>query len=63
MSAALPRLLDVRGIMAELNVKRATAETLMRNCEPIPIGRRYFVTDESVRAYLRKAASTSGGTS
>lgn len=63
MSTTLPRLLDVRQIMVELNVKRATAERVMRECEPIQIGRRYFLTDEQILNYLRKASSTSGGTS
>lgn len=58
MSAApLPRLLDRKQIAAELNVKLATAETIMRHCDVITIGRRCFVTDQAVAKYLQEAAS------
>lgn len=57
MSETLPRLLDRRQIAAELNVKLATAERIMRGCDVITIGRRCYVTDKAVADYLRKAAS------
>lgn len=54
---ALPRLLDRKQIAAELNVKLATAERIMRHCPVITIGRRCYVTDQAVADYLKKAAS------
>ena len=56
--ADLPRLLDRKQIAAELNVKIATAETIMRHCPLITIGRRVYVTDHAIADYLRKAEST-----
>lgn len=59
MSAAepLPRLMDRKQIAAELGVKHATAERIMRHCPLITIGRRVYVTDTAVAEYLKAAAS------
>lgn len=58
MSEKLPRLLDRKQIAAELGVKLATAERIMRHCPLITIGRRVYVTDDSVAQFLRKEAKT-----
>lgn len=50
----LPRLLDVRGIMAETGLKRGTAESIMRELEKYVIGRRVFVKREHALAELEK---------
>lgn len=50
----LPRLLDRRQIAAELGVKLATAENIMRHCPKITVGRRVYVTDAAIRDYLTK---------
>lgn len=52
----LPRLLDRKQIAAELGITLAGAETLMRKVEKVRIGRRVYVTEETVRAYLRSEA-------
>jgi hypothetical protein len=57
VSATLPRLLDRKAIAQELGVKLATAERIMRHCPKVTVGRRVFVRDVDVQAYLRKAAS------
>lgn len=55
--AALPRLLDRRQIAEELGVKLASAETIMRALPKVRVGRRVFVRDTDVRAYLEKQAA------
>lgn len=51
--SALPQLLDCKGVMAELGVTRGVAESLMRTCDKIIVGRRVFVTREHVAAELK----------
>jgi hypothetical protein len=61
---SLPVLLSRKDIAERLNVKLPTAETIMRDCPLVPIGRRVYVREEDVLAYLkRKSSSMSGGTS
>jgi hypothetical protein len=50
----LPELLDCRGLMAELNVKRAVAEKLMRQLPVVtfPEIRKVYVRRDDVRRYL-----------
>jgi plasmid maintenance system antidote protein VapI len=62
-STDLPKLMSRKDIAESLGVKLATAETIMRGSNPITIGRRVYVTDQAVADYLKKASSTSGGTS
>lgn len=50
----LPTLLNRRQIAERLNVKLATAETIMRGCPKVQIGRRVFVTEKAVADYLRR---------
>ena len=57
----LPRLLDCRALMAELGIKRAAAEALMRQLpkQRIPDCRRVYVRLEDVQRLLdenRRAA-------
>lgn len=54
----LDALIDCRGIMDELGVKRATAEELMRAIPKVRIGRRVFVERKDLDAEIerRKAA-------
>lgn len=54
--SALPRLLDRRQIAAELGIKLHTAERIMRSCEKVRVGRRWFVTEPELRDYLRREA-------
>jgi len=54
---ALPRLLDRKALAEELGVKLATAERIMRHVPKITLGRRVYVTEQAVVAYLRKAES------
>lgn len=51
-------LIDCRGIMDALGVKRATAEELMRAIPKVRIGRRVFVERKDLDAEIerRKAA-------
>lgn len=58
VTTQLPRLLDRRQIANELGVKLATAERIMRHCPTITVGRRVFVTETEIRAYLKRASST-----
>ena len=55
----LPALIDCRGLMSELGVKRATAETIMQHLPKTTIGRRKFVLKADVERYLseRQAAA------
>jgi hypothetical protein len=50
----LPKLLDCRGVMDELGVKRAVAESLMRAIPKIRVGRRVFVTRNEILAELER---------
>jgi hypothetical protein len=54
----LDALIDCKGIMDELGVKRATAEELMRAIPKVRIGRRVFVERKDLDAEIerRKAA-------
>jgi hypothetical protein len=54
----LPRLLDRRALAAELNVKLATAENLMRRLPKVTIGRRVYVSETEVQRYLKNEART-----
>lgn len=58
MSATLPRLLDRKGIAAELGVPLATAERVMRQVPKVKIGRRVFVQAADVQAWIRSEAKT-----
>jgi hypothetical protein len=53
----LPRLLDRKSLAAELGVKLATAENLMRKLPKVTIGRRVYVSETAVRDYLKNAES------
>ena len=57
MTAPLPKLLDVKGVMEELGVARATAENLMRSVATIRVGRRVFVKREDLQAELERRAA------
>lgn len=52
--SVLPQLLDCRALMAELGVKRATAEAIMRQVPKVEIDglRKLFVKRSDVEAYL-----------
>lgn len=50
----LPRLLGCRELMAELGVKKPTAERIMRHCQKVKVGARVFVREDEVRQALRK---------
>ena len=56
MSAALPRLLDRNALAAELGVKHATAERIMRAVPKLTVGRRVYVTDTAVAQFLKTEA-------
>ncbi len=57
MSApTLPRLLDRRQVAAELGIKIASAETIMRQVPKVKIGRRVYVRDTDLKAYLDREA-------
>ena len=56
-AAPLPRLMDRKQIALELGVTLHTAERIMRHVPKIPVGRRIYVTDVSVRDYLRSVES------
>jgi len=57
----LPRLLDCKGVMRELGVTRGVAESVMRRCEKVIIGRRVFVRHADVAAALEQATVTPDG--
>lgn len=59
MSTTLPRLLDRKQIAAELGIKLASAETIMRHCPKVTVGRRVYVTDKALADYLRYRESSS----
>ena len=50
----LPELLDAKGLQAELGVKRATAEAIMRALPVVQVEglRKTFVRRDDVRRYL-----------
>jgi hypothetical protein len=50
----LPRLIDCRGIMEELGVRRGSAEAIMRHLPKVEVEglRKVFVRREDVRRYL-----------
>lgn len=52
MTAPLPELLDTRALMAELNVKRGVAESIIRQLPKFREGRRVFVRRGDVHAYI-----------
>lgn len=54
MSAALPELIDVRGIQEEMNVKRTVAERIIEQIpkQQIPGVRRLLVRRSDVQAFL-----------
>jgi hypothetical protein len=61
MTDALPQLLDCRGLMAELGVKRATAEAIMRDIARDGDGiiapetiRKCFVKRDDVNAWIEQ---------
>jgi hypothetical protein len=57
---ALPQLLDCRAVMTELNVRRPTAEAIMRRVPKVEIPglRKVFVRREDVRRLLDEATRT-----
>ena len=56
MNAPLPALIDCRGLMDELGVKRAVAEAIMRQLPKIKIEgvRKVFVRRADVERYLNE---------
>jgi len=52
----LPKLLDCRGVMDELGIKRATAEAIMRQLPKVTIAghRKVFVRRSDVRRYIEE---------
>lgn len=50
----LPKLLDCRGVMDETGVKRAVAESLMREIPKVRVGRRVFVKRDDVLRELER---------
>jgi hypothetical protein len=52
----LPRLLDQKSLAAELGVAMHTARSIMQEVPKIQVGRRVYVTAESVYAYLNREA-------
>ena len=52
MSQPLPQLLDVRGLMNELGVKRGVAESIMQKLPKFKEGRRVFVRRADVDRYI-----------
>jgi hypothetical protein len=54
--SALPELLDCKGLMAELGVKRATAEAIMRQLDTVQIAglRKTYVKRSDVLALLEE---------
>jgi hypothetical protein len=53
----LPRLLDRATLAAELGITKASAETIMRQCVKVHVGRRVFVREADVRRFLRERSS------
>jgi hypothetical protein len=55
VSDPLPALLDCRALMAELGVKRATAEAIMRRLDVVVVEdhRKVFVKRADVARYLQ----------
>jgi hypothetical protein len=62
MSAPLPELLDCRALMAELGVKRATAEAIMRELPVVQFAglRKVFVRRGDVARYVDERTFTKG---
>jgi glycine cleavage system aminomethyltransferase T len=60
VTGALPQLLDCRGLMAELGVKRATAEAIMRAVPSVDVPglRKMYVRRDDVQAFLEQHTST-----
>lgn len=56
-ATATPRLIDRKGIAAELGIPLSAAETIMRDCEKTRIGRRVYLTRDELEDYLRRHAS------
>ena len=54
MSEPLPELLDCKGLMAELGVKRATAEAIIRRLSVVQFDcvRKVYVKRADVAAYI-----------
>ena len=52
----LPRLLDRATLAAELGITKASAETIMRQCVKVHVGRRVFVREADVQSYLRRVS-------
>jgi hypothetical protein len=50
----LDALIDCRGIMDELGIKRASAEALMRALPKVRIGRRVYVKRSALTAELER---------
>jgi hypothetical protein len=53
-STDLPKLMSRKDIAESLGVKLATAERIMRGSNPFPVGRRVFVYEADVIAYLER---------
>lgn len=60
--SALPQLLDCRALMAELGVKRATAEAIMRQLPTFHVDgvRKTFVKRADVARYIEDRTVTEG---
>jgi hypothetical protein len=58
--SALPELLDCKGLQAELGVKRATAEAIMRQLDTVQIEglRKTYVKRSDVARYLEQQTFT-----
>jgi hypothetical protein len=56
----LPALLDTKVVMRELGVTRGVAESLMRECPKVIVGRRVFVKREDVAAVIRARTVEAG---
>ena len=57
----LPRLLDCKQLMAELGVTRGVAESLMRSCDKIVIGRRVFVVRGEIATEIERRRTNPAG--
>jgi hypothetical protein len=60
VSELLPELLDCKGLQAELNVPRASAEAIMRHIPVVQIEglRKVYVRRDDVRRYLESRTFT-----
>lgn len=57
----LPGLLDCKGVMREMGVTRGTAESLMRACDKIIVGRRIFARRDHLAAEVERRTVNASG--